>query len=148
MVCFATKQTYMSDISVYSVDRRYFVLRHLHVFYYLAHSERCNAGASTFSTINKYAIHCAGHTDRAFEIKCLRRIFKISYREYKTTVCCVPSERGSSVVECRTRNRVSPGSNPLWYRFEDWAFSFSSLTPLLTQLYKRVPCYRQWWKCE
>ena len=27
-----------------------------------------------------------------------------------------------SVVECRTRNRESPGSNPLCYRFEDWAF--------------------------
>ena len=35
-------------------------------------------------------------------------------------------ERGSSVVECRTRNRESPGSNPLCYRFEVWAFSFSS----------------------
>ena len=43
---------------------------------------------------------------------------------------------GSSVVEHRTRNQASPGSNPLWYRFEDWAFSFSPLTPLLTQLYK------------
>ena len=27
-----------------------------------------------------------------------------------------------SVVECRTRNRESPGSNPLCYRFEDLAF--------------------------
>ena len=35
-------------------------------------------------------------------------------------------ERGSSVVECRIRNRESPGSNPLCYHFEDWAFSFSS----------------------
>ena len=35
-------------------------------------------------------------------------------------------ERGSSVVECRTRNRESPGSNPLWYRLEVWAFSFTS----------------------
>ena len=25
---------------------------------------------------------------------------------------------------------------PLWYHFEDWAFSFTPLTPLLTQLYK------------
>ena len=40
-------------------------------------------------------------------------------------------ERGSSVVECQTRNRI-----PLCYRFEDWAFSFSPLMPLLTQLYK------------
>ena len=35
-------------------------------------------------------------------------------------------ERGSSVVECRTRNRESPGSNPLCFRFEVWAFSFTS----------------------
>ena len=35
-------------------------------------------------------------------------------------------ERGSSVVECQTRNRESPGLNPLCYRFEVWAFSFSS----------------------
>ena len=33
-----------------------------------------------------------------------------------------PVERSSSVVECRTRNRERPGSNPLCYRFEDWAF--------------------------
>ena len=31
---------------------------------------------------------------------------------------------------------MSPGSNPLCYRFEDCAFSFSSLSPLSTQLYK------------
>ena len=37
---------------------------------------------------------------------------------------------------------------PLCYRFKDWAFLFSPLTPLLTQLYKWVPGYRQWWKCE
>ena len=51
----------------------------------------------------------------------------------------VDVERGSSVVECRTRNQVSPGSNPsllVCYRFEDWAFSFSPLTPQLNQLYK------------
>ena len=41
-------------------------------------------------------------------------------------------ERGSSVVECQTRNRESQGSNPLCYRFEVWIFSFSSrrLSPL------------------
>ena len=27
-------------------------------------------------------------------------------------------ERGASAVECRTRNREGPGSNPLCYRFE------------------------------
>ena len=41
---------------------------------------------------------------------------------------------GSPVVECRTRNEVSPGSNPLCYRFEDWAFSFTM--PQFTELYK------------
>ena len=35
-------------------------------------------------------------------------------------------ECASSVVECRTRNRESPGWNPLCYCFEVWAFSFSS----------------------
>ena len=42
-----------------------------------------------------------------------------------------------------------PGlESPRCYRFEDWAFSFSPLTTLLTQLYQWVPGYRQWWKCE
>ena len=51
-------------------------------------------------------------------------------------------ERGSSVVERRTRNQVSPGfESPLWYRFKDLAFSFSSLTPLLTQLYLYINEY-------
>ena len=41
-----------------------------------------------------------------------------------------------SAVECQTRNEVSPGSNRPLLRFEDWAFfSFSPLTPQLTQLY-------------
>ena len=31
-------------------------------------------------------------------------------------------ERDGSAVESRTRNRENPGSNPLWYRFEVWAF--------------------------
>ena len=35
-------------------------------------------------------------------------------------------ERGSSVVERRTRNRENPGSNLRCYRFEVWAFSFTS----------------------
>ena len=48
-------------------------------------------------------------------------------------------ERVSSAVERWTRNLLSPGSNPLCYRFEDWAFSFSPLTSQLTQLFKCVP---------
>ena len=42
---------------------------------------------------------------------------------------------GSSVVECRTRNREGSSSNPLCYRFEDWPFLFSPLTPQSTQLH-------------
>ena len=38
-------------------------------------------------------------------------------------------ERGGFAVECWTRNRVSPCSNPLCYRFEDWAFSFRPRRP-------------------
>ena len=45
-------------------------------------------------------------------------------------------ERGSSAVECWTHNQGSPGSNPFCYRFEDWAFSFSPLTPQLPRLCK------------
>ena len=32
----------------------------------------------------------------------------------------------AQLLECRTRNRESPGSNPRCYRFEVWAFSFTS----------------------
>ena len=49
-------------------------------------------------------------------------------------------ERGCSVVECRTRNRESPGSNLL---FKVCAFLFFPLAPQFTQLYKFVPGYRQ-----
>ena len=45
-------------------------------------------------------------------------------------------EHGSSAIECRTRNQVSRVRIPLCYRFEDWAFSFSPLTPQMTQLYE------------
>ena len=55
---------------------------------------------------------------------------------YACTLITLFAERGSSALECQTRNRKSPGSNPLCYHFQDWAFSFSPLTPQLTQLYK------------
>ena len=52
----------------------------------------------------------------------------------------------AQLVECRTRNRESPGSNPRCYRFEVWAFSFTS------RRLSRLSCIneylRQWWKCE
>ena len=38
---------------------------------------------------------------------------------------CHPSAV-AQLVERRTRNRENPGSNPLCYRFEVWAFSFTS----------------------
>ena len=47
--------------------------------------------------------------------------------------CCIfmntRPERGSSVVECQSRNQKSPGSNPLCYPFKMWAFSFSPQCP-------------------
>ena len=50
--------------------------------------------------------------------------------EYITVEC------GSSVIERRTRNQESPGSNHPCYRFEAWAFLFYPLTPQSTELYK------------
>ena len=38
-------------------------------------------------------------------------------------------DRCSSVVECQTLNRESPGLNPLYRCFEAWAFSFSPRRP-------------------
>ena len=38
-------------------------------------------------------------------------------------------ERGGSAIECRTRNRENTVSNPLCYRFDVWAFSFSPRRP-------------------
>ena len=38
-------------------------------------------------------------------------------------------EQRGSAVECRTRNRECPGSNPLCYCFKSLAFSFSPHRP-------------------
>ena len=46
-------------------------------------------------------------------------------------------KRHKRVVKSRETERLG------CYRFEDWAFLFSPLTPLLTQLNKCVPGYRQ-----
>ena len=74
------------------------------------------------------------------ETRMVCSVFSLTITMYLGEISVKPGvhlvERGCSVVERRIRNQVSPGSNPLCYRFEDWAFSFSSLTPLLTQLYK------------
>ena len=47
-------------------------------------------------------------------------------------------EHGSSVVECRTRNQVSPGSDPPLLTFRRLCIFILSITmtPQLTQLYK------------
>ena len=58
-------------------------------------------------------------------------------------------ECGSSVVKCRTRNWESPGSNPLCYCFEVWAFSFSPRCPSsLSCINGCKRGYRLWWRCE
>ena len=44
-------------------------------------------------------------------------------------------ERGSSVVECRTRNRESPGSNPHLLPCRSMAIFFHFTSPQSTQLY-------------
>ena len=57
-------------------------------------------------------------------------------------------ERGSSVVECRTRNQVSPGSNPPLLPFGRLGIFLLSIdTPVDSAVYMGT-CYRQWWKCE
>ena len=53
----------------------------------------------------------------------------------------------SLVVECRTRNRESPGSNPPLLPFRSLSIFVLFTSPLSTQLYKRAPCYRQFWTC-
>ena len=64
------------------------------------------------------------------DLHCIRidllKTFDRVPREEPYCACETIVERSSSVVECRTRNRESPGSNPLCYRFEVWAFSFTS----------------------
>ena len=57
-------------------------------------------------------------------------------------------ERGSSVVEWRTRNQVSPGLNPPYATVLKFGHFHSLHDASVTQLYKWVPGYRQWWKCE
>ena len=59
-------------------------------------------------------------------VRLLAQYSILLYKERKLEQVRVVVERRSSVVECRTRNRESPGSNPLCYRSEVWAFSFTS----------------------
>ena len=61
--------------------------------------------------------------------------------------CSCVVERGSSAVECRTHNQVSPGSNSLYCRFEEWAFPFSPrrLSSLSCINEYLASGYRWWW---
>ena len=55
-------------------------------------------------------------------------------------------ERSSSVVECQTRNQVSPGSNPSLLPFRRLGiFVLSIDAPVDSAVYMS---YRQWCKCE
>ena len=45
-------------------------------------------------------------------------------------------ERDSSAVECRTRNQVSPSSNPSLLPFQRLGIFVLSIDAQLTQLYK------------
>ena len=55
-----------------------------------------------------------------------------SYRH----VVLLTVERGSAVVECRTRNRESQGSNPPLLPFRSLGIFVLFTTPQSTQLYK------------
>ena len=52
------------------------------------------------------------------------------------------------MVECQTRNRESPDSNPHLLPFWSFGIFVLSTTLQFTQPYKWVPGYRRWWKCE
>ena len=51
------------------------------------------------------------------------------FRRVKRRDCGINVERGSSVVECRTRNQVSPGSNPSLLPFRRLGIFVLSIVP-------------------
>ena len=57
-------------------------------------------------------------------------------------------ERGSSAIECRTRNRENPGSNPPLLPFRRFGIFVISTTHQFTQLWFRNEQVCQWVKCE
>ena len=56
----------------------------------------------------------------------LAKAFEAIVLKWVDDVITVVWSAVAQLVECRTRNRESPGSNPRCYRFEVWAFSFTS----------------------
>ncbi len=56
-------------------------------------------------------------------------------------------ERGSSAVECRTRNQVSPGSNHPLLPFRRLGIFVLSIDAPVDSAVWVVSGYRQWWKC-
>ena len=82
---------------------------------------------------------------------CLSYIYPLYPRSPVTNLPCSMSlvrvERGSSVVVYRTRNR-EPGFEFPLLPFRSLGIFVLFTAPQSTHLYKRVPGYRQWWRCE
>ena len=56
-------------------------------------------------------------------------------------------ERSGSGVELQTIAYENPGMNPVLWCLNPLGKFFNSPLLQFTQLYKRVPGYRQWWIC-
>ena len=94
-------------------------------------------GIESFKLISKFGV-----LDRYSNL--LARVLKVLMELCVQFIWSAVAQRynaGLAIKEARVRI-------PLCYRFEDWEFSLSPLTPQLTQLYKWVPGYWRWWKCE
>ena len=74
--------------------------------------------------------YCDRFSAKRFSIKVGAMLLTISNTSrailFTLFLCRYPAPAVAQLVECRTRNRESPGSNPRCYRFEVWAFSFTS----------------------
>ena len=73
------------------------------------------------------------------------------HRYVSSTVCWVQFtfvERGSSVGGMPDSQSREPGFESPLLPFRSLGIFFHFTTPQSTQLYKWVPGYRQWWKCE
>ena len=82
-------------------------------------------------SLHRYMFICPYHsTDTCLFVRITPQIHVyLSLSLHRYMFICPYHSMWSAVaqlVECRTRNRESPGSNPRCYRFEVWAFSFTS----------------------